>query len=395
MEQTPRVGLLVESSRAFGRAVLRGIAAYAKAFGPWVFHHEERAFGNPIPAGFKAWAPDGVIARVGSTAMAKQLQRLRIPIVNLYEQQKLAGQYHVFVNHGEIVRLAVEHLRERGLQNFAYVGFPNASFSAERRLAFEEQAALWGSRPHVYSSFAATRATRLSTIEARSMRDTGALVAWLKRLPKPVGILCCNDMQAQRVLGVCMEQCIAVPDAVAVIGVDNDEVRCELARPALSSVDPNAFRVGYEAAALLHRAFRRRRISQHKIIVNPTGVVQRQSTDVLVCADSLVADLVQTVRENACHGLTLKELVRKSGLSRATLDRWFLDNLGRTPCAEINRVQMQRIRELLATTDLPLKQVARLAGFARRETMHRAFQKATGQTPSEYRRVCSCRSPQK
>jgi LacI family transcriptional regulator len=395
MIETPRIGLLVESSHAFGRAVLRGIAAYAKAFGPWAFWHEERAFDDPIPPGLEAWAPDGVIARVASPILARQLRRLRIPVVDLYEQHDFPGQLRVVVNHREVVRSAIEHLRERGLQHLAFAGFPNVRFSTERTRIFEEQTARRGTRPHVYVAPGSARTTRLATIETDGMRHTETLAAWLHRLPKPVGILCCNDMRAQQVLGICAEQGIAIPDVIAVIGVDNDEVRCELSRPALSSVDPNAFRVGYEASALLHRALRGRRLSRQEVVVEPAGVVQRRSTDVLVFADSLVADLVQTVREHACRGLSLKKLIQQSGLSRATLDRWFLDNLGRTPRAEINRVQLQRVRELLATTDLPLKQVAKIAGFARRETMHRIFRRATQQTPAEYRRACNCRESPK
>jgi LacI family transcriptional regulator len=390
MPQTSRIGLLVESSHGYGRAVLRGIAAYSEAFVSWVFYHEERAFDDPIPPELKAWKPDGVIARVSSPIIAKQLQRLRIPIVHLYERPRIAGNYHVSVDHGEIVRLAIEHLRERGLQNYAYVGFPNASFSTERKIAFEKNVVLWGYRSHVYTTPALRSVTRLATIETRSMRSSEALATWLERLPKPVGILCCNDMLAQQVLGICNERGIAVPGSVAVIGVDNDEVRCELSRPALSSIDPNAFRVGYEAALLLHRALRKQQTPRKKIIVKPTGVVQRKSTDVLVFADSIVADLVQMIREQACHGLTLKKLTQKSGISRATLDRWFLNNLGRSPRAEIDRVRIQRTCELLGTTELPLKQVAKLAGFAHRETMHRAFTKATRQTPAAYRRESSC-----
>jgi LacI family transcriptional regulator len=339
--------------------------------------------------GLQAWKPDGVIAHVASPVLARQLHRLRVPVVNLYEQHNVPGQLRVLVDHGEVVRLAVEHMRERGLQHLAYVGFPIANFSVERRRFFEKHLASPGIQGHVYVAPSSGRVTRLASMEAMETRHAVALADWLNRLPKPVGVLCCNDVRAQQVLSVCADQGIAVPDAVAVIGVDNDEVRCELARPTLSSVDPNAFRVGYEAAAILHRAIRNHRLPRREIVVQPVGVVQRRSTDVLVFTNSAVAELVRTIREQACHGLTLKELVRQSGVSRSTLDRWFLNCLGRTPRSEINRLQIERVRDLLATTDLPLKQISRLAGFSRRETMHKAFQRATRQTPAEYRRSWS------
>ena len=390
MGRTLRIALLVESSHGFGRAVLQGIAAYAKTYGPWTFHHEERAFDDPMPAGLKAWKPDGIIARVATPALASQLQRLRVPIVNLYEQQEIKHQWRVVVDNRQVVRLAVEHLRECGLQHFAYAGFPGARFSADRGRFFEECVATWGFCAHVFVPPATGKAVRLATLEARATRHAASLAAWLNRLPKPVGLMCCNDMRAQQVLSVCGEHGIAVPDAVAVIGVDNDEVRCELAAPPLSSVDPNAYQIGYEAAAMLHRVLRGRRQSR-QVVVQPAGVIRRRSTDVLAFAGTEIAELVRTVRQQACHGLSPEKLVQQSGLSRATLDRWFLKSLGRTPYDEIRRVQMQRIREFLATTDLPLKQVARLAGFSHVETMYRAFHRATNQTPAEYRRTCTGR----
>lgn len=391
MPRPLRIALLVESSHGYGRAVLRGIAEYAKAYGPWVFHHEERAFDDPLPAGLARWRPDGVIARVTTDRLARQLQRLAVPVVDLYEQQPRSGRRRVLVDNRAIVRLAVDHLRECGLQHFAFVGFPGVRFSAERARRFAECVALWRFTARIFVPPSPGKATRLAAIEADALRQADALAEWLRRLPKPVGVLGCNDMRAQQVLAVCAERGIAVPDDVAVVGIDNDEVRCDLAAPSLSSVDPNAFRVGYEAAALLDRTVHDPRRVRRDVIVEPAGVVRRRSTDVLAFADPGVADVLRQIREQACKGLSLERLVRQTGLSRATLDRWFLKNLGRTPHAQMVRVQMQRVRELLATTDLPLKQVARMAGFSHVETMYRVFRRATGQTPADYRRTTSTR----
>ncbi len=394
MARPLRIALLVESSHGFGRAVLQGIAEYAKAYGPWTFHHEERAFDDPLPAGLKKWKPDGIIARITTPPLARQLHRLAVPTVDLYEQQYRQRHARVLVDNRAIVRLAVDHLRECGLQHFAYVGFPGLRFSAERARLFAECVGLWRFAAHIYVPPSSGNATRLAAIEATALRQADALAAWLARLPKPVGILGCNDMRAQQVLSVCGERGIAVPDEVAVVGIDNDEVRCELAAPSLTSVDPNAYRIGYEAAALLHRMLRAQRRARSDILVEPAGVLRRRSTDVLAFTDPGVAELLRHIRDQACKGLSPQRLVQHTGLSRATLDRWFLKTLGRTPHAEIVRVQMQRVRELLATTDLPLKQVARLAGFPHVETMYRAFRRATGQTPAEYRRTTgSRRSP--
>jgi LacI family transcriptional regulator len=368
-----RVALLIESWDSFGRRVLQGIAAYAGAYGPWTFHHEHRTFDDPVPAGLAKWKPDGVIARIATPRMAAQIRSLRVPVVDLFEQHTITGASRVLVNHDAVARLAVEHLAECGFRHFAYVGMPHL-FSEERARFFARRVADAGA----------------VALAFRPERD-GSLPQWLDRLPKPVGIMACNDAMAQRVLTACGEHGIAVPDAVAAIGVDNDEVHCDLCAPTLSSVDSNGYRVGYEAAALLRQMIMGRRRSPRTVVVDPSGVVRRRSTDVLAFADPRVAAVLRYIRDHACEGLTTRDVLRNSRLSRATLDRCFRRFLKRTPRAEIARVQARRMQELLVTTDLPLKQIARLAGFAREETMYRVFKRETGLTPAQHRRRASTR----
>jgi LacI family transcriptional regulator len=382
-----RVALLVESSHAFGRQVLRGIAAYAAAQGLWTFHHEERAFDDPMPDGLKNWRPDGVIARVATPLLAKQLRRLGVPVIDVYEQGLLRDCARVTDNHRAVMRLAVEHLRGCGFQHFGYIGFPDAAFSRDRASAFVHCVTTWGFTPHVFKDGSTGKPRRLAAIEVSARRQAGRLATWLQALPKPVGVVACNDMRAEQVLAVCASEGIEVPDAMGVIGVDNDEVRCELASPPLSSVDPNAYGVGYEAAALLHRMVRGRRHPAQSVVVEPAGVVARRSTDTLAFSTSAISDVVRFIREHACEGLRVPAVVQHAKLSRTTLDRQLITNLGHTVRTEITRVQVQRIRELLATTDLSLKQITRRTGFSHMETMCRVVQRVIGQSPTEYRRT--------
>jgi LacI family transcriptional regulator len=185
---------------------------------------------------------------------------------------------------------------------------------------------------------------------------------------------------------VCNEEGIPIPEAVALIGSDNDEVSCDLCCPTLSSVDSNGVRIGYDAAALLHRLMEGRVRKPQHITIDPAGVVRRRSTDVMAVDEPLVASALRQIHERVGQGLTTADVLRQSGVSRATLDRSFRKALKRTPRAEIARVRIRRVEELLATTDLPLKQIARLTGFAHAETMHRVFKKATGMTPVQHRR---------
>lgn len=381
-----RIGLLVEFSRSFGRRLLQGIAAYARTYGPWTFHHDESTFDDLDTSGLRGWKPDGIIARVSSPRLAQRLRRLGVPAVDLYEDHYLETVPLVSQNHCRVMQLAVEHFRECGLVHLAYTGLPNAAWSAIGARHFEVWASHWGLEPAIHFPPSSPKFRPLAEIEADAQRRGGELAHWLRELPKPVGVMACSDIRAQHVLAACAQEKIAVPDRVAILGADNDEVFCDLAYPSLSSVDPDAYQVGYQAAALLHRMIEGREERPADVLVDPRGVIRRASTDVLAYADEHFVRIMRYVREHACEGISVRRLASRLRLSRATLDRYFTAALGSSPRVEMTRVQVRRVEELLATTDLPLKQIARLAGFRHEETMYRVFHRTTGQTPGKYRR---------
>lgn len=158
-------------------------------------------------------------------------------------------------------------------------------------------------------------------------------------------------------------------------------------RPPLSSVAPNPERIGYEAAALLDHLMAGGQPPQQELLVEPLGVTTRQSTDVLALDDSTLAAAVRYIREHACEGITVPEVLKRVPLRRIELERQFRKYLGHSPQAEIRAVQLKRIKQLLAETDLPLEQIARLAGYKHPEYMNVVFKRLTGQTPGRYRRL--------
>jgi LacI family transcriptional regulator len=178
-----------------------------------------------------------------------------------------------------------------------------------------------------------------------------------------------------------------VPEEIAVVGVDNDEETCRLSDPPLSSVILDSERVGYEGAKLLEKLMRKK-AKPHKpvqVFIPPLGVVARQSTDVTAINDPLVAGAARTIRERACHGLTVDELVNSLKSSRSIFYQRFHDVLGRSPHYEILRVQLDRVKNLLAQTELPLKEIAEMAGFNNPNYLSVAFKREMGVTPGEYR----------
>jgi LacI family transcriptional regulator len=213
------------------------------------------------------------------------------------------------------------------------------------------------------------------------------LAAWLRRQPKPLGLMACSDRHAQRVLDACRRASLLVPDEVAVIGVDNDLSLCLLCQPPLSSVVDNPRRNGYEAARLLDRIMRGELSSaaDGPIRIPPLGVITRRSTETTVTEDGIVAEALRFIREHACEDINAYSVSRHFPLSRSAFYLRFRKALGRSPHEEILRVRLERIKELLATSQLPVVEVSRLAGFDHPEYMGVVFKRLTGQTPGQYR----------
>jgi LacI family transcriptional regulator len=211
------------------------------------------------------------------------------------------------------------------------------------------------------------------------------LAAWIKALPRPIGIMAAYDIRGRQVLDVCRELGIHVPDQAAVIGVDNDELLCDFASPSLSSVRPNAVRTGYEAAALLDRLMRGERLAATAILVPPLGVVTRGSTDTLAIDDAEISAAVRFIREQALRDITVRDVLAKVPLSRRVLEARFKQLIGRTPHEEIERVKIEHVKRMLAETDLTLAAIAHRSGYKHVEYMCVAFKRATGTPPGKYR----------
>jgi LacI family transcriptional regulator len=378
--------LLIESSRAFGRGLLAGIAAYSATHGPWTFYHEERTIDAPIPRGLKRWAPDGCIGRIWPT-LERDVRQLRVPCVNVLGESTLPGIPNLSPDDALVAKAAVNHMLDRGLRQFAFCGFRGLRFSDQRKASFCDILSARGYPVNVFEDGEPGRTIGLVAFEQKWLNDLDRMEVWLRELPKPIGLMACNDVRAYQVSNACREAGLNVPDEVAIVGVDNDPTLCELATPPLTSIDPNPAKVGYEAAALLQRMIESNGSAPDEVLVEPTGIISRRSSDVLAISDRDVVEAVRCVRDRACQGFTVEDLVAYTAVSRSTLDRWFTKFLGRSVSDEITRVRIERVKELLATTNLVVEEVSHLAGFSHPETMYRLFKESSGQTPSEFRKA--------
>ena len=386
MSERPRVALIVEMSGVYGRQILEGIAKYQRSHRPWSVFLEQRELRAPPPPWLLRRPWDGIICRSTTRSLAQAFLRRGIPAVDLNDLHGGLGLPRIGSDMGAIGRVGGEHLLERGFRHFAYCGFSRETWSDGRREGFCEVVRQAGFECAVYESPWHGR-----NVPAWD-KDQQRLAAWLRGLPKPLGLMACNDVRGQQVLNACHTLEVHVPEEIAVVGVDNERVLCELCDPPMSSVAPNPERIGYEAASLLDRLMAGQKIATDEMLVPPLGVVARQSSDITRIDDPDVAAALTFIRQNACSGASVEDVVAHLAVSRSILERRFRKHVGHSPQTEIRRVQLKRVKQLLAETDLSLEAIARLAGYVHPEYMSVVFKRVTRATPGQYRDQTRLRS---
>lgn len=211
------------------------------------------------------------------------------------------------------------------------------------------------------------------------------MAEWLQQLPKPIGIMACYDITAQSLLEACRLAGVTVPEQVAIIGVDNDDLLCNLSSPPLSSIQPDTVKSGYLAASLLDRMMSGETIAPQTYFIEPVQVITRMSTDVIAVEDPYVSSAIQFIREHAYEDLKVEDVLRHIPLSRRSLDHRFMNALDRTPHEEIIQVRMKLLMRLLSETDWTLPVIAEHLGYKHPEYMGVAFKKFSGMSPGAFR----------
>jgi LacI family transcriptional regulator len=393
MFQNRRVILLLDTTNTHQRKIALGVATYSHLHGNWNFHAVQVPVENlpyltydPLEnlPGFHRCRADGMIAYCFNRKVARAVHGLKMPVVGIeaefgWSDPKWGIPYFCTDNE-TIGRLGAQELIERGLRRLAFCGIPLTRFtgwSEQRQSAFVNYAREAGVPCSVFPVG--------SSAESHPPKVHKQLLEWLKSLQKPVGLMACYDVRARHVLTACWELGLLVPEDMAVLGVDNDELLCELSSPTLSSIEQGSRTIGYQAAALLDQLMAGRKAESLKYVIPPEGVVTRRSSDALAIEDADVAAALRFIRQYACEGIQVRNVVRAVSISRSALATRFKAVTGRTIHAEIQRVQIDRARQLVVTTDLPLNKVAQQAGFRYMQHLITIFRRHTGLTPGEYR----------
>lgn len=376
MTKRRKIAALIGTDRQYHRGVLQGLARYARLHGPWEILSEPTHAGGQMPLSSLRHV-DGIVLLLANRRQIQSLERWKMPAVNLSSRFPEASIAHVSNDGVSIANLAIEHFIERGFRHFAYCDLTDISYYRRRR--FEEQLAERGLRCHAF---------RVSPRERDDWilgRDHKRLENWLRELPKPIGILANNDVRGRQLVDACRRLDIAMPDEVAVLGVDNEMPHCEMCNPPLSSIVTDSERIGFVAGSLLEQLMDGKALSQHRVLVPALGIVVRQSTDVTATSDPFVAKAVRFIRHHATEGIDVGDVLRDVRISRTALEKRFRNALGHSPHEEILRVKLKRATDLLIETDLTLEAIAERCGFKHGEYFGAVFLRESGQTPGEYR----------
>lgn len=386
LKRRARVALIVETSLGSGREVLQGITRYLRERRSWSVFYEPRSLAESVPGWLKKWDGDGIIARISSPHVAAAITETGLPVVDVLGMAPEARFPLVHVDDVAVAKLAARSLLELNLRHFGFCGIAGANWSDRRGQTFTREVTEAGCSCALFRMHASLR-------EHWSWdQEQEELSRWIADLPKPAGVMVCSDQRGEHVIEACRRAGVAVPDEVAVIGVDNDAILCELCDPPLSSVETALDRVGYAACELLDRLMSGQTAPEEPILFAPQGLVVRASSDALSVADADVVAALRFIREHACDPIDVDDVVRHVTLSRSTLQRRFRLILARSIHDEIVRRRLMRAQELLAETALPLAQIAERAGFQHSEYLSAVFKQRIGQTPGRYRATRSAQA---
>jgi len=375
---------MIESSREYGRQLLRGIGRYAGLYGPWnffmrePFYYDVSGTNENLLRMIEKWDLDGIIMR--ESPEIEQIVQLGVPtIICTYTREQIPGFISLVGDCAGAGKLAAEHLLERGLKHFAYCGLDDMYWSRERGVSFEKHIAEAGLKVQFYKQ-PSSKKKRLWNFEQDIM------IEWLKQLQKPIGLMTCTDDRSQNVVEACKVANIHIPEEIAVIGVDNDEFICELSNPPLTSVALNAGKAGYEAAEMLHNLMKSKKIKDTIVVAEATHVALRQSTDILAIEDAEVIKALNFIRQNARRTIQVDDVVSSVFLSQRALQQRFKKILGRTIHNEIKRIRLEYICQLLLNSPKSIAEIAWELEFLSSEHIARYFKNEKNMTPREFRR---------
>jgi LacI family transcriptional regulator len=379
-----KIILMTDFSEEYSKSLLRGVAQYAKEKNSWVFcmmpsSYRETAGIKGILKWAKEWGADGMIGQFYNESDALQISKAGITVIAQDFKERFKKVPNISGDYFQTGKLAAEYFIKKGFQHFAFYGFSNIVWSRERAEGFETTLKLKKFSVHYFEN-KKTQAQELWYYKA------SPLSKWLKQLPKPVAIMTCDDNQGQYITQACRFAGLRIPEEVAVLGVDNDEMICNLSDPPLSSIKLGAEKGGYDAAALLDKMIKKKFKKPVNILVKPIQIVTRNSTDIYATPDEHVATTLRYIHQNIDSSLSVNQILKEVPLSRRSLEKRFQQITGSPVYKYIYNLRVEKFAQKLIETDKSIFEIALDLGFNDSKNISRTFKKIKGYTPRAYRK---------
>jgi LacI family transcriptional regulator len=382
------ISLLFSANKEYDRQVIEGIGHYFQSSkADWDIFLEED-FLTRLEH-INEWGGDGIIADYDDPAIQKALMGINIPVVGIGGSYLDESDYpdvpYVATDNYAVVQVAYEHLKQKGLERFAFYGLPidqNHRWALERERAIIKLCKADGYDCSIYRGYP----TRPETWRYTMNRVTD----WLQGLPNPIGIVAVTDARARHLLQACDHIGKVVPDNISIVGIDDDDIVRYLSRISLSSVTQGCFDMGFQAAKLLHRRLDNPALKNKRVLVRPFGVSERQSTDFQALKDPYVIQAIHYIKQNATRRIKVEQVLDYVGVSRSNLEQRFKEEREQSIHTEIHNEKLAKACKMLTETSTSTNETAQICGYPSVQYMHAIFKKHFAQTPREYRNRSKC-----
>ena len=387
MNKSYKIALLLDTSRHYGRILTEGIIRYSQLYGPWSFYIDDQFYLNWSSKNnlsyLKKWGVNGIITR--DSKEANNLLELEVPIITARNHGHLNTPVQIRTADTEIGTLALKFFRNKGLKEFGFCGFANMPWSDRRQAGFASTASELNFSPQIFNSPSSNRMLHRN-------KEYTRLAEWLKNLPKPIGIFCCNDDRGYDVIECCRLADLKVPYDIAVLGVDNDNLVCNLSNPKLSSILVDVEQAGFQTAMALHKLMTGEKATPKDIVSQPIKVAERHSTDIMAIEDNSVKAALHFIQEQGQRLIQTEEVAAAVGISPRSLESRFRKTLGHSVFAEIRRNRVEKICKLLIETDFTITEIALMLGYNDSDHIARFFKKEKNMTPKKFRNSYSLKN---
>lgn len=383
MKDLKKILVIMTNSREAPRNFMIGITKYAGLYADWIVVWEPALYRQPISMKLPTLLKDEFSAIVMESVFYEDVTDLipqGYPLILCTHDKIIQGYPNVINNWEKAGDMAAEYLLKRGFKSFAYCGFRNICWSAGRLAGYESRISQAGYKVVL---------TELEYMQRRDQQEEeqNILIEWVCDLPKPVAIMACNDDLAIAIIDACKIASISIPDEIAIIGVDDDKFFCSISHPTLSSIGHNDELAGFQTAELIDNLITgKEKISDQRIIVNPTHITTRQSTDIIAVEDVYVSDALRFIQKNSNRPIQVDEVADAAKTSRRGLEKKFNEHLKSTIHNEIERNRCERVARLLLETNLSISQISIKLDFSEEQNLARSFKKVKNVSPSEFRK---------